>query len=323
MPSLMHIVDHRLCSTARLWLVPAMSHLDRASQACLPCRQKKRRCDKVLPSCTLCSRLSRQCEYPEGALSPSSAEDVLLLRRRVQQLEDQLAIANASNPNTDPTAWITPPGSTNSSISLAEPVQHAHAPFASLFFLDGEAFGHARPPLPKPSIPMPAEAGLMLGGAAGVQNLLDVFFSTAHFWFPFISKARLCKQTADPASLPPDAVLLLLSMQMLCQSPRANDSIGGMSLHSFVKQLLATVQGGGLLTLNLMQAAILIALYEISHAIYPAAYLSTGHCARLGYSLGLHDKQAPQVLPKPATWGGNEEIKRAWYAVMILDRYAE
>ncbi|KAL1963623.1 hypothetical protein VTN77DRAFT_7944 [Rasamsonia byssochlamydoides] len=70
-----------------------------------------------------------------------------------------------------------------------------------------------------------------------------------------------------------------------------------------------------------MQAAILIATYEVAHAIYPAAYLSTGHCARLGYTLGLHDRQAPQMLPKPATWGGNEELRRSWYAVMILDRY--
>ncbi|MBE3046106.1 fungal specific transcription factor domain-containing protein, partial [Candidatus Bathyarchaeota archaeon] len=41
------------------------------------------------------------------------------------------------------------------------------------------------------------------------------------------------------------------------------------------------------------------ALYEISNAIYPAAYLTVGHCARLGHVLGIHSNTAPQKLVSP------------------------
>ncbi|KAH8698843.1 hypothetical protein BGW36DRAFT_318480 [Talaromyces proteolyticus] len=314
----------------------------RATQACLPCRHKKRRCDKALPSCTLCSRLKRSCAYPDGA----SSESVLFLRQRVQELEEQLgaalasqtpatssasssSISNIHSNNIDPalsSPGATPPQQLHNhhyqhNIAWVLPAPSPAAPFISQFFLDAEAFENARPAFPKPTILIPAEARLILGGVAGIQTLLDVFFSTIHVWFPFISKSRLCKQTADPASLPADTILLFLAMHLLCHNPRDDVHIGGVSLYATVKQLLVVVESNGLLTLNMMQAAILIALYEICHAMYPAAYLSTGHCARLGYSVGLHDRRAPRVFPKLTTWGGNEELRRAWYAVMILDRY--
>lgn len=90
-------------------------------------------------------------------------------------------------------------------------------------------------------------------------------------------------------------------------------------MYVVLKQFLATVESIGLPSLNVVQAAILIAIYEVSNAIYPAAYLSTYHFSRLGYALGLHNRQAPQTLIKLTTWSGNEELRRSRYAVMILE----
>jgi hypothetical protein len=64
---------------------------------------------------------------------------------------------------------------------------------------------------------------------------------------------------------------------------------------------------------------VFIALYEFGHAIYPAAYLTIGAMARYGISSGI-DGSGPSQMPPPSDWIEDEERKRIWWAVLILDR---
>jgi hypothetical protein len=94
-----------------------------------------------------------------------------------------------------------------------------------------------------------------------------------------------------------DFVTLLLSIQMLCQ-PLDDDSSGFTELYAKVKQCYSYAESHNAISLRLLQACVLIALYEAAHAIYPAAYLTVGHCARLGHAFGIHDrKNAIQLIP--------------------------
>ena len=103
------------------------------------------------------------------------------------------------------------------------------------------------------------------------------------------------------------------------------------------KVLYRRLEAQNNLTLRLIQSLLLITLYEVNNAIYPAAYLSVGHCARLAICMGLHDEAlSPQFLPTPCksiesllpvlpdhadTWTEIEERRRVWWAVLLLDRY--
>ncbi|KAH8805052.1 hypothetical protein F5884DRAFT_902138 [Xylogone sp. PMI_703] len=51
-----------------------------ATQACLPCKKQKRKCDKSLPKCSLCIRLCRDCNYGP----PLSEMDIVALSRSIQ-----------------------------------------------------------------------------------------------------------------------------------------------------------------------------------------------------------------------------------------------
>ncbi|KAL6408671.1 hypothetical protein AUP68_07615 [Ilyonectria robusta] len=54
---------------------------------------------------------------------------------------------------------------------------------------------------------------------------------------------------------------------------------------------------------GLQAAVLLLAFYEVAHAIYPAAYLTIGHCARLGHALGIHDRRnVSQMFPTPSRY---------------------
>jgi hypothetical protein len=76
------------------------------------------------------------------------------------------------------------------------------------------------------------------------------------------------------------------------------------------------------MSIHVLQAGILITFYELGQAIYPAAYLSVGSCARYGLALGI-DKLSlipPSEGDASQAWNEQEESRRVWWAVLIFDR---
>lgn len=63
--------------------------------SCQSCRRRKVRCDKELPSCSLCIKSSQTCTYPPGPLKPgpklgSSQRSLKKRRRSREEAGDQL-----------------------------------------------------------------------------------------------------------------------------------------------------------------------------------------------------------------------------------------
>jgi hypothetical protein len=93
-------------------------------------------------------------------------------------------------------------------------------------------------------------------------------------------------------------------------------------LYYMVKLLYFQVKITAFISIQLLQSATLIAVFEISHGIHPAGYLSVGNAARLEIMIGFHDKKnAAQLFKHAETWSQSEEERRTWWAVVILDRY--
>ena len=119
----------------------------------------------------------------------------------------------------------------------------------------------------------------------------------------------------------PDVVLLVLCMKLV------NDRLGSevqdprTRLYTIAKNFFLTVESSGFTSIRLLQAGLLLCLYETGHAIYPQAYISVGHIGRLGQAIGLHDTDGvPQLALEPGSWDEMEERRRVWWAVYILDR---
>lgn len=91
--------------------------------------------------------------------------------------------------------------------------------------------------------------------------------------------------------------------------------------HLALQHAILEAENAGILTLSLLQAKILLTIYEVGHAIYPAAYFSIASCARYGTALGVNKTLEYDVLfNAPAATLEAEEKKRAWWAILILDR---
>lgn len=94
-------------------------------------------------------------------------------------------------------------------------------------------------------------------------------------------------------------VVLSLAMKMHCQ-PRKEYDLPRTDMYALVKQGCSEAEQKNVVSVKLLQAFLLVALYEIGNAIYPAAYFTIGHCARLGYAMGIHSRlNAPQMFSQP------------------------
>ncbi|WAO87105.1 Fungal-trans domain-containing protein [Fusarium falciforme] len=147
--------------------------------------------------------------------------------------------------------------------------------------------------------------------------LHEEYFTSMHQWLPMISEKRLL----DAHLALNDAChdLLLLCMK-LCIIRVDKSPPSQHPLYCLAKYLSSSAENEGLASLRLIQALVLLAVYELSHAIHPAAYLTIGRAARLVILIGWHDRDAQQLFKPADTWSLLEEQRRTWWSVFILDR---
>lgn len=169
------------------------------------------------------------------------------------------------------------------------------------------------------SIPIPPYASDFIGDAWAVG---DLFFSHIHKSFPFISKKRFYENLLNPLSQHrSDATILIFCMKLVMWLPSesANSTEPRSPSYLFAKRTLLEAEVAGILSLQLLQAWLLVTIYELGHAIYPSAYMSIATCARYGSLLDLK-RDRSQVFRDTATWVLLEERRRTWWAIVVLDR---
>jgi Fungal specific transcription factor domain len=169
------------------------------------------------------------------------------------------------------------------------------------------------------------EAAKILADVAQVNRMAEHYFASSYVRMPILSKARFFRELprlfANPQA---DFILLCLSINLLMQRPNLARHIETMqsSLYVSVKTYLASLEATNYITLNSVQAMVLVTFYEMGHAIYPAASASIASCARLAHFLGLNRKdfQSREHENDVAIRATAEEEKRTWWAIMNLDR---
>jgi Fungal specific transcription factor domain len=170
--------------------------------------------------------------------------------------------------------------------------------------------------IPRAGASIPSYVKEIIGDSASIKITATEFFNTIHVWFPILSKTKFYSQVLNPLSqLRADVALLIMSIKLLTWYPSKHDSAPRTLLYKLTKRFYSEIEESGIGSVQVLQAGIFIALYEFGHAIYPAAYLSTGACARLGVMFGFDRNEVDGQ-----GWMDVEERKRAWWGVLILDR---
>ncbi|EAW15380.1 putative transcription factor [Aspergillus fischeri NRRL 181] len=287
-----------------------------APQACGACKKHKRKCDKLLPQCSLCIRTCRTCDYNDAPRPPPTAAEFAALQGRLAELEHR--VRSTSLPSDSMSATLSVSGNSTlpaEYIATKGPSQ-GPADFPSALFLDFDCYRWSNMQLPRPDVGIPTEVLGILSQENTVLEISALYFGTIHRWLPIVSKKRM-ELGISLQNSGPDLAMLFLAMKLNISLPTA----GTNSLYSISKSFLATLEAGGLVSLVYLQAMILVAVYEYSHSIYPAAWMTVGACARLADLLGLSSgTDSMKVMSRATTWTEVEEKRRVWWAIYILDR---
>ncbi|KAJ5726108.1 uncharacterized protein N7483_007465 [Penicillium malachiteum] len=285
-----------------------MSH---ALASCFSCRRSKRRCDKNLPTCQLCIQKGLKCSYP---------------RRRGQRSASPTRSAQGSDYGTVPNSPYAPAVVYRSTGSQYQSACSPPSPFAvttAISFLAPDIFREARLEIPRLDVSVPDEVAFHLGDNHQVRETASKFFQTA--WLPIVSRKRYLAAILNPLS--PSrrrTALLALCMKLCCLSANDDESPKKATLYELVKKFYSDVESTQELCVEVLQAAVLIAIFEIGDAIYPAAYLTVGVCARYGIAMGLDKINKDRMggrYGRMASWMEIEERRRAWWAILTLDRF--
>jgi hypothetical protein len=280
-----------------------------ASASCFSCRRSKRRCDKNLPTCQLCNRKGLKCSYPHrrGQRSDSPPRSV---HGSESYTNSNLAHAGPMVVHSSGGFQIQPDSSTSS-----------FAVTAAISFLAPDLFREAQLEIPRLELGIPDEVAFHLGDNQQVLETTSKFFQMT--WMPIVNRKRHLAAVLNPLSPSRCPTVLLALCIKLCCLPVHDESPERTALYRLVKRFYSEVEGTRELCVQVLQAAIFIAVFEIGGATYPAAYLTVGACARYGIAMGL-DKINKNRMGgehnRTAAWMEIEEKRRVWWAVLILDR---
>lgn len=295
----------------------------KASQACLSCRAQKKKCDKSLPSCALCARVGRSCNYSVDPLSVSRSKEFQSLQKKVRRLEAQLDgySSHESPPSSD--SWRSTSRTPSTSLNGLEDSEKLNHGVPAAFFLDATAFTLGKYQVRRYNLQLPQIFEVVCPTSTIIRNIVKNYYMMYDSWLPIISRESLLQGLNVPVEdTNVDAALLYLCMRLIAERlPEALQN-PQTSFYLSVKEFFFLVESAGLLTIQLLQGGLLLAVYELGHAIFPAAYLTIGRCTKIGQAMNIHNTAGtPQMILSPATWSEVEERQRVWWATIVLDRY--
>ncbi|TFB07092.1 hypothetical protein CCMA1212_001245 [Trichoderma ghanense] len=278
---------------------------DVASNPCSFCRLKNRRCDRKLPQCLECTRKKRHCDYSIKRIAPHISEP------------------SSDSFQQDYLAVHAPPSTPN---PYTLPVSN----FPALYFVDPPVFHNHHVEIPRPLEHLPSYVVGELGSPLQHEFIGRLFFHTIHTWFPMISRKRFYDDLHEASKGPgvaADFGFLLLAMKLMTWRPPSLDGDAPAAgpnartaTYRAAKQFCFELEAAGMVSLRVLQGMLLVALYEVGHAIYPAAFMSVAACVRYAHALGIQPGGV-QRLKLPLTWVEEEERKRIWWSAFLLDRF--
>ncbi|KAL3477073.1 hypothetical protein BJX99DRAFT_128743 [Aspergillus californicus] len=254
-----------------------------AGNACSSCRNQKRKCDKQLPICSRCSKTKVNCNYNWDLK---------------QQIDVQSSLFNfqlVQIPLNHDQTWLP---STLQALQLSQQTDYSTFD-VDRFFTD-------------------MVMRILAEYDSSADALLGFYFKGIHPWLPVIHeqtfRARLSQLNTTPQA---ETALLLVAIFLLLRGGNKAEHDEHHQTYQLCKYLFSVLQIVRSPSLQLVQAGLLLTVYELGSARSQDASLSIATCAKLGYILRLNIDGPGDCH---STWVSAEEGRRAWMGVYILDR---
>lgn len=158
---------------------------------------------------------------------------------------------------------------------------------------------------------------IIISNGDGVPSVTSTYFRTIDVWLPVID-AETCVRRLETITQDDNVELssLLLSMFLVTRPPGNNSNLRDMQnpLYYETKTLYSFVFSSGRSTIEVIQAGLLIALYEVGHGMNEAAQITLAICSRMAMKMkAVKYRNSSRNIQ-------NTEFGRLWWGIVTLDR---
>lgn len=198
------------------------------------------------------------------------------------------------------------------------PLHPTGANFLTERFLDPEGFRSAQLKVPELDVDylITKDVSDFVGDVANIKAISDKFFNSVHEWMPIVSKIQfLANLVSSLTHKRAELFFLILAMKLVCEPGSSSRT----PLYQVTKRLQHQIGNSGVLSLQVVQASVLIIIYELGNGIYPSAFLSIASAARYASAVDL-DKSILHREISGISWPELEERRRTWWSLLVLDR---
>lgn len=265
--------------------------------ACQNCRARKKKCDRAYPKCSHCLRLVSLPIHPRALLKPHRTYDRCQYRGLGQSIQ--------------PPSRAVPLDQFHGTDDLAVRNVCTAAAFLGYPYIRGTI---PQDPVNRVLISRDLQE-FVTDGKNG--DYLAQFLQTVNCWMPVIPVQYVQNNLSQPVNLlTNDEILLLACIKLLIYHVPGDRQSNRYYLA--VKTSAVAFEVNGQLSIHLLQAQVLMLIYETGHAIYPSGYLTLGVCSRYLTALGIHGPK----LPKASTDCIDIEIyRRLWWSIYVIERF--
>ncbi|KAH8682813.1 hypothetical protein BGZ60DRAFT_205794 [Tricladium varicosporioides] len=162
-----------------------------------------------------------------------------------------------------------------------------------------------------------------------IEDVVGLHFRTIHLWFPILADANLCRRLPRNWENSVDEFTLLFAIMSLLNAtpPNSNDTSGDIlweeirELYLLCKSWFSILEAYGKNTLGLVQARVLLVLFETFHGVFPAAYISIAGAVRAIDALCVYAEINTPLLHSATVEEYEEDYRQTWRCILILDRF--
>jgi hypothetical protein len=157
---------------------------------------------------------------------------------------------------------------------------------------------------------------------SNIETVVRDHYSSNGYWLPIISRRKMFAYLASFSIEPrADMGLLLLSMYLTLRPPDLLGNSQQQHIYTETKHLLCFIQSANILSTEVVQANILISIYEYGQCLTRSSYLSIGTCARMTQALGWRSPSEAdeQKLLSVEVFAAAEERRRTWWGILVVD----
>lgn len=148
-------------------------------------------------------------------------------------------------------------------------------------------------------------------------DYLTQFLQTVNYWMPIIPVQYVQSNLSQPVNLMTNEETILLACIKLLTHHHPGDHQSNR-YYLAVKTSVVAFEVNDQLSVHLLQAQILVLIYEYGHAIYPSGYITLGVCSRYLSALGIKGPKSPEASTE---WKEFEAQRRLWWSIYVIERF--